>query len=38
MDTERICLLIIDMQYDFLDASSPLLEVDLQSLVMSEEF
>jgi nicotinamidase-related amidase len=24
MDTERICLLIIDMQYDFLDASSPL--------------
>lgn len=24
MNTERICLLIIDMQYDFLDASSPL--------------
>jgi nicotinamidase-related amidase len=24
MDTERTCLIIIDMQYDFLDASSPL--------------
>ncbi|PIP49467.1 MAG: cysteine hydrolase [Caldiserica bacterium CG02_land_8_20_14_3_00_36_38] len=24
MDTERTCLLIIDIQYDFLDASSPL--------------
>jgi nicotinamidase-related amidase len=38
MDTERTCLLIIDIQYDFLDASSPLLEVGLQSLVILRKY
>ncbi len=33
MDTERICLLIIDMQYDFLDASSPLFVGDGPSII-----
>jgi nicotinamidase-related amidase len=33
MDTEKICLLIIDMQYDFLDASSPLFVGDGPSII-----